>query len=196
MGTGTVDGRTLRYRHRRRELLGAAVEYVLDHGIVDISLRAMATELGVTHATLLRHFSTKDELLAEVIDRVHADFVGALDADPALAAAHSAEELLRAVWRHMCTPREQRQFVLLYELVARATRRPEASGDLRRSIVDDWVGTLAQRLERDGEEAGRARTLATLAVGTVRGLQLDLLLTGNRERVDLAFEEVVRTLSR
>ena len=42
---GRVDGRTLRYQHRRPELLAAATEYVLDNGIGDLSLRDMARAL-------------------------------------------------------------------------------------------------------------------------------------------------------
>ncbi|RZI53447.1 MAG: TetR/AcrR family transcriptional regulator, partial [Pseudonocardia sp.] len=37
MNAERVDGRTLRYQHRRPELLAAATEYVLDHGIGDVS---------------------------------------------------------------------------------------------------------------------------------------------------------------
>jgi DNA-binding transcriptional regulator YbjK len=37
-----IDGRTLRYQHRRSELLDAVGEYVLDHGIATLSLRRVA----------------------------------------------------------------------------------------------------------------------------------------------------------
>ncbi|WP_238395525.1 TetR/AcrR family transcriptional regulator [Mycolicibacterium sp. CBMA 295] len=76
-----VDGRTLRYQHRRPELLAAATEYVLDHGIGDLSLRNMARALGVTHATLLRHFSSKEDLILQVIAKIRSDFTDQLAID-------------------------------------------------------------------------------------------------------------------
>jgi AcrR family transcriptional regulator len=41
MSSERVDGRTLRFQHRRPELLAAATEYVLDHGIAGLSLRRL-----------------------------------------------------------------------------------------------------------------------------------------------------------
>ena len=66
--TPQIDGRVLRYQHRRPQLLAAAVDYVLDHGIADLSLRPMASSLGVTHATLIRHFSSKEALVAALVE--------------------------------------------------------------------------------------------------------------------------------
>jgi hypothetical protein len=37
--------------------------------------------------------------------------------------------------------------------------------------------------------------LATFILATIRGLQLDLLATGEKPRVDAAFEEMLRLLS-
>src|SRR4051794_2612086 len=78
---GHIDGRTLRHQHRRPELVAALVEYVLDNGIADFALRPAANAVGVTHATLIRHFATKEELLTEVVDRVRADLVDSVAAD-------------------------------------------------------------------------------------------------------------------
>ena len=65
-----ADGRTLRHQHRRPELLAGAVEYILDNGVAELTLRPLAEALGVTHATLLRHFGSKEELVKEVITAI------------------------------------------------------------------------------------------------------------------------------
>jgi len=41
----------------------------------------------------------------------------------------------------------------------------------------------------------RARSLATLSLAAMRGLQLDLLATGERARIDAAFREMLRLLA-
>ncbi|QSE95284.1 TetR/AcrR family transcriptional regulator [Rhodococcus pseudokoreensis] len=191
-----MDGRTLRHQHRKPELLAAVTEYVLDHGIGDVSLRPIALTLGITHATLLRHFSSKEELLLQVVGKIHSDFLVRLEHDEDLRAAKSTPEFLRTVWRRLCEPEEQRQFVLLFELVGRAAREPERTGNLVQSIVSDWLIPIEERLTRDGRSPGEVSVLATMVLAQIRGLQLDLLVTGDRARVDKAFDFTVELASR
>lgn len=191
-----VDGRTLRYQHRRPELLAAVTEYVLDHGIGDLSLRDLARGVGVTHATLLRHFSSKEDLLLHVIDRIRSDFADQLANDKELRSARPASELLRATWKRMCEPAEQRQFVLLFELAAKATRDGGRIAELARSGLDEWLSVISAQLVRMGYPPKEADILATLSLAQVRGLQLDLLVTGDRRRVDRAVAALVEMLDR
>lgn len=194
MTTGRVDGRTLRHQHRRPELLAAATEYVLDHGIADFSLRPVASALGVTHATLLRHFSSKDELLLQVVAKIHADFMARLKSDDELRSAQSAYELGQRLWRWLCEPTEQRQFVLLFEIVGRAARGPVREAN--QAVIVDWLTPLEERLVRDGWSADQSTLRATLLLANVRGLQLDLLMTGDRARVDRAFDLALELATR
>ncbi len=191
-----VDGRTLRYQHRRPELLAAATEYVLDHGIGDMSLRDMARALGVTHATLLRHFSSKEDLLLQVIAKIRTDFAQQLADDDQVRAAQPASELLRTTWIRLCEPAEQRQFALLFELVGRATREGGRVAELAQLTIDDWLNIVSEQLSRSGSPPDEADTLATLLLAQVRGLQLDLLLTGDRTRVDRAIEALSAMIDR
>ncbi|WP_241031405.1 TetR/AcrR family transcriptional regulator [Rhodococcus koreensis] len=196
MNAERVDGRTVRYQHRRPELLAAATEYVLDHGIGDVSLRPIAQELGVTHATLLRHFSSKDELLLEVLGKIHAEFRDRQRSDEGLRSAESASGFLRAAWRWLCEPQEQRQFVLLFELVGRTGRQPDRGGRLVQSIINDWLVPIEERLVQDGWLPDEAAVMATLLLAQVRGLQLDLIMTRDRDRIDRAFEAAIELVAR
>jgi AcrR family transcriptional regulator len=191
-----VDGRSLRYQHRRPELLAAATEYVLDNGIGDLSLRDMARALGVTHATLLRHFSSKDDLLLQVIAKIRSDFADQLANDEQLRSARPASELLRRTWKRLCEPTEQRQFVLLFEMAGKATREGGQIAELAQSSLDDWLKVISAQLMRIGYSAKEADTLATMSLAQVRGLQLDLLVTGDRRRVDRAIEALIEMVDR
>ncbi|GAB2687489.1 TetR/AcrR family transcriptional regulator [Nocardia thraciensis] len=189
-GETKPDGRALRFQHRRPELLAAATEYVLDNGVRELSLRPVARALGVSHATLIRHFATKDALVTEVLERIRADFEQHL-LGAELQAVESPAELLRATWRHLCRPREQRQFLVLFELVATAARTPDHVGS---RLVVDWLTVIERELARfDWPTETRSRT-ATFILAQVRGLQLDLITTGDRARVDEAFEAAVAFL--
>ncbi|SPF04549.1 TetR/AcrR family transcriptional regulator [Streptomyces sp. MA5143a] len=187
MSSERVDGRTLRFQHRRPELLTAATEYVLDHGIAGLSLRPVAQALGVTHATLLRHFSSKDELIKCVVEKMRTDLFAQVTADRELKEAGSTAELLRITWRRLCEPKEQRQFLLLFETVASEGWQSGDGGELARSM-DDYVDFISGWLRQDGWAPEDASALATLLLAQIRGLQLDLLVSGDRARVDRAFE--------
>jgi len=187
MSSERVDGRTLRFQHRRPELLAAATEYVLDHGIAGLSLRPVAQALGVTHATLLRHFSSKDELIKCVVEKMRTDLFAQVTADRELQEAGSTAQLLRITWRRLCEPKEQRQFLLLFETVAAKGWQSSDGGELARSM-DDFVDFIAGWLRQDGWVPEDASTLATLLLAQIRGLQLDLLVSGDRARADRAFE--------
>lgn len=196
MNATRVDGRTLRFQHRRPELLAAATEYVLAHGVTDMSLRPVAQALGVTHATLLRHFSSKDELIMRVLDKIRTDLGEQLTGDEEFRAARSSSDLVMAVWQRLCEPREQRQFLLLFELVGHNGWKPDGDRDLAQSIVSAWLDVIAERLGQDGWAPEEASALATLVLAQIRGLQLDLLVTGDRERADRALSLSLRLLER
>jgi len=186
-----MDGRTARFQHRRPELLDAAAEYVLDNGLADLSLRRLAEALGITHATLLRHFSSKDELVLEVAEYIRADFQGRLAGDLDLKPEYSVADLARALWSRLCEPREQRQFRLLFELFG------SSLGDQRltESMIHAWVELMTDRiLVAGGWSQQDSQALATLLLAQFRGLQLDLMLTGERARVDAALEISLRHL--
>lgn len=156
----------------------------------------MARALGVTHATLLRHFSSKEDLLLQVVAKIRADFVDQLANDEQLRSAHPASALLRTTWNRLCEPAEQRQFVLLFELVGRATRDGGRVAELAQSSIDDWLTVISAQLSRIGYPPNDADTLATVLLAQVRGLQLDLLLTGDRRRVDRAIDALIEMVDR
>ncbi|MFI1918634.1 TetR/AcrR family transcriptional regulator [Nocardia sp. NPDC020380] len=187
-----IDGRTLRFQHRRPELLAAATEYVLDNGVRELSLRPAARALGVSHATLIRHFATKEALIAEVLEHIRADFEERLLSEE-LRAVDSPAELLHAAWQHLCRPREQRQFLVLFELVATAARTPDHPVS---ALVTDWLTVIERELLRYHWPAETVSRTATFILAQVRGLQLDLITTGDRERVDEAFAATVEFLMR
>ena len=54
---------------RRAELAEAATDYVLEYGLIGLSLRPMAAALGTSDRMLLYHFGDKDDLIATVIRR-------------------------------------------------------------------------------------------------------------------------------
>jgi AcrR family transcriptional regulator len=188
-----IDGRTLRHQHRRPELLDAAVEYILEHGIAELSLRPMAEELGVSHSTLIRQFETKEALITEVIERIRSDLFNR----PRTPVDNAPlGEVLRATWRRLCEPAERRQFVLLFEVVAMQARDPARFGSLAPMLITDFLGPMEAILRPHGLSRREARNVATCFLAVVRGLQLDLAVSGDQRRVDDAMDRYIDTVTR
>src|SRR4051794_11246311 len=52
---------------KRDDLTEAATDYALAHGLIGLSLRPLAAELGTSDRMLIYHFGSKDELVAAVL---------------------------------------------------------------------------------------------------------------------------------
>lgn len=188
-----VDGRRLRHQHRRPELLAAATEHVLQNGLSGFSLRNVAAAVGVSHASLLRHFSTKDDLLWQILETVRRDFL-AEGLDVAADGPQLPADQLRSLWHRLCEERQQRQFGLLFELVGQSLREQGRLAEFARTLVDDWRAVTKAELERMGCPAVDADDLATLVLAQVRGLQLDLMITQDAERVHAAVDSALSAI--
>ena len=65
----------------RAAFIEAALGYIDQHGVDGLSLRTLGKEMEISHATIYRHFSNKDELIDALID----DQLGAAIADADLS---------------------------------------------------------------------------------------------------------------
>jgi TetR/AcrR family tetracycline transcriptional repressor len=57
-------------RYRRSDIVGRAVDILDQYGLPDLSMRRIASELGLQPSALYHHFGSKQELLAAVADEV------------------------------------------------------------------------------------------------------------------------------
>lgn len=193
MSPEQIDGRRLRYQHRRPELLNVVTDYVLEHGVSDLAIRPLATAIGVSHGTLLHHFGSKENLVAEVIDQLRQRLVaaaGVFEADHPDTDTDTGTDPIarwRRWWRTSMVPEQLPLYRLLFEVYAQAVREPERYERYLRQIVHDSHRLVERMVAADGCPAERAPLVASLVVAQARGLQLDLLATGDQERVDRSF---------
>lgn len=192
----TKDGRALRYRHRRPELLRAVADYVLARGVSNLSLRRVAAAVGVSHAALIGHFSSKDAMIVEALERIAADVVASVD-DFEAVSMPTVEGMLWAIWRFQSDPPQLNHFRVFLEMASSSKYSRCAlvfSGGGETSVqvmANVWLSPVETRLVRDGWGASDAAATATTVVAQLRGLQLDLIMTGDRKRVEEAFALVV-----
>ena len=74
----TAASNTYHHGNLRAELLDTAVEQLRTSSVEDLSLRALAREIGVSQTAPYRHFADKNELLAAMATRGYRELVRAL----------------------------------------------------------------------------------------------------------------------
>ena len=67
-----MPGQKAPEEHRRRDILGAAYEVAVRHGIEALTVRAVAARAAVSHGTVLFHFKRRDQLVSALLDNVLA----------------------------------------------------------------------------------------------------------------------------
>ena len=121
---------------RRDELAEAATDYVLEHGLIGLSLRPLAQALGTSDRMLLYHFRDKDDLVATILRTTTERSVRNLRYLP---LAPSLRTAVLDLWRAETAMPQQRCQRLYVEAAALGLfgREPYAT-QVRRANADWW----------------------------------------------------------
>lgn len=176
---------------RKQDLLEDIVAYLGENGLGDMSLRPLAKQLGTSTYTLTYQFGSKDQLLADAVDFAQARQLGVIGQWAAESPAVSAADLLRRYWEWAGRDANLRIIRMLIEATTLGHSQPFA--EVGQRAVQQWIGALSEALRRDGVKDNVQR-IATQTYATLVGLQVDLIATGDRSRVDRAFEDLCETL--
>ena len=172
---------------RRDVLLDATIQYMLKHGVADLSLRPLAAKVGSKARLLIYHFGSKDALVSEAMivvrDRVQKAFAAMVEN----GRGHTASQIIQAFWRWATAKQNERYLRLFFEVHGLALQKPERYGGYLEGAVTTWVEMMAVVLPARMSLAKR-RALATLAVSSVVGMLLDYLSSGDKKRCAQALE--------
>ena len=169
---------------RRADLLAAFVDYVLENGLADLSLRPAAAALGTSPQILLYHFSSKEELISEAVAaaRGRAIVTLAREIGRSREGATPSETLWR-LWRWFTAKRRAPFMRLFFEVFGLALQHPARFKEFLAS-TSQFFTMVEQSFAGMGFSTEKSRTLATFYVDSLRGMLLDYLLTGNRTRIE------------
>lgn len=173
---------------RKIDLLDEILEYVTEHGLSDLSLRPLANALGTSTYTLTYQFGSKEEMILDLVAHAEAKYLSRMDQ---LDTGTSVETFLGSVF-HDCTAADGLQWsTLLLEVVTMMARDAETFGRFDGAVVRDRVERLTVLLRATGASEAECRTTATNLSATLQGLVIDLMMTGDRERVQSALEKMI-----
>lgn len=109
----------------RARLRDQAADYVLSHGLGDLTLRPLARALKTNARMLVYHFGSREELMREVLDCIREREDARIQAwFQAGKTARTLPQFLRWLWRRLATTRTRPAIRLLFELYALALRNP------------------------------------------------------------------------
>ena len=155
----------------RREVLAEAVtDYVLEHGLIGLSLRPLAAALGTSDRMLLYHFEDKSNLVATAL-RISND--RSVRGIQALPPSPGPREAVRDLWAALSTPEQARCQRLYVEAAALGVLGAEPFASVVGEANGVWLGALADQLVASGIRAGDAGRAARLVEAAFMGLQLD-----------------------
>lgn len=172
---------------RKTELLEAAYAYALEHGLADLSLRPVAAAIGSSPRVLMFLFGNKDGLVKALLARARVDELAMIE--PLHSSATGLSDAVSHVWTWLAAEDHRPLLRLWAEAYARSLVEPDGAwAGFAESTVTDWLAVLAdcQPEHERATECGLVRR--TLALATLRGALLDLLATGDVERVTTAVE--------
>ncbi len=162
---------------KREDLAERATDYALEHGLIGLSLRPLAAELGTSDRMLIYHFGSKDALVAAVLDASCDRSVASIRDLP---ASPSLRQAVLDLWEAFEAPELLRCQRLYVEAAALGLLGREPYAASVRASNEVWIAAVVAHLERSG--AGRrADHLARLIDATFNGILLDQPLDESRE---------------
>jgi AcrR family transcriptional regulator len=168
-------------------------DHLLQHGIARFSLRSAADLVGASARMLVHHFGSKERLLSEALALVRTRQIELFARARAMPVA-AFDRVFRDSWAVLAAEEFRRYFLLNHELLALALREPHRYRAFLKRTTEEWRSGLGGALVARGFSSDDSSAASTMYMAALRGLLLDLAVTGDRERVEKAVEAVAEKL--
>jgi AcrR family transcriptional regulator len=194
--------------NRKPKLTQQIADYLTDQGIVDFSLRSLAGHLGCSTYTLLYRFGTREQLLSEVIEQVEASLRDETRAHMDARVNEKDESdlrvdervrpkvsgLLDSYWDWVLAPANLSRAQLSLEATLLRSRKLAVDPERRAMMTLDWIEFDAGFLRELGVPEDAASEIGTQMNATMVGLFIDLIATGDVDRLTRSERRLSRQL--
>jgi AcrR family transcriptional regulator len=164
---------------RKQQLQTAALGYLLENGLGQLSLRPLAAALGTSPRILMFHFKSKEGLLQGVLEELHLHLVASF-ATIAADGSTKAEVPMKRFWQWAAHKKNLPYLRLLYELQIISVQNPAEYAHHWQKVSLDWQALAFRETQ--------STPLATLCVAVFDGLLLELMSTGDHRRLTRALD--------
>ena len=178
---------------RRDDLAEQATDYVLEHGLIGLSLRPLAAALGTSDRMLIYHFGDKDALVAEVIARSNGRAVEVVRSMP---RARTVRAGVLALWRAYAEPELDRCLRLYIQAAALGV----LGADPYRKVIADtnaeWDRAVRDYLVGSGANPRRAPRIARLVDAALTGFNLAMPVVDDPQQMETPVRDLAATAQR
>ena len=168
---------------RRRDFIAAAYQTIMEEGLANTTVRAVAKKAGYTTGALVHYFADKEELIREALDYFGREVRGRMQSAHRQQTGRAAlrETVLESLPTDKRSASSWRVWLALWY-------HSESSTDMRteeRRRYREWIGRLARMIDESkslGELPASidARAEARTLVALVDGLGVQFLMSSAR----------------
>ena len=148
-------------QENRRKVVHTAARLFREHGIDGVSVADVMAAAGLTHGGFYKHFDSRDELVAEAVERTFAE-----SQEATAAVIDGAEDPLAAFVNWYVSPEHRDNPASGCGVVALGADASRADPRVRAAYTEQVKRYLAQLTQLLGDDAKAAVALSTL-VGAV-----------------------------
>jgi AcrR family transcriptional regulator len=175
----------------RARLRDQAIDYVIAHGLGDLTLRPLAKALKTNARMLVYHFRSREVLMREILKGLREREDARIQSwFRKRKVPRTLPQFLRWYWKRLSVPRARPALRLVFELYANALRDPQKYPGVLEDPLSYWQSLIENAGLSSKSKVDRAE--ATLLLAATRGLLLDLCATGDRMRVGGAIEQLAQ----
>ena len=155
-----IEGPRARYRQQvRDEVQSRAWAQISEAGASALSLKAIATQMGMTAPALYRYYGSRDELLTQLILSTYQEIAELIEAAVDVHSTPGAQltDIAQAL-RRWAVANPQR-YLLLYGTPVPGYHAPPAATDLAQRILDPILAGFAALLDHSADDGSGSVTL-------------------------------------
>ncbi len=178
-----------RANSRHDQLLDALVGDLVQNGVASLSLRPLAQRLGVSTYSLTYHFGDKSAIIRAAVEHLIARQHARLELRIGELANAGPKAAIEAAWSFVCSALAEDR--LLLEIAF--SRDPAIPQIARESVTKTWVEHIAGMLRKSGLPPTMAECEASLIHAALLGFEFDLMISGDRTRIDATVEHFAGT---
>ena len=182
---------------RKDQIVNAAKRLIIKHGSEKLTVRAIANEVRLSEGALYRHFKSKRDILALLVDTIEADLLGDIKTNNIVGDSYS--NILDTILKGHISAIKQRQGIS-FQVIAEIIGMGDKKLNKRVSeIIAKYIDELKDLL-RKGVESGELRKnldldgTALLLFGMIQGLVNIWTLSNYEINLEDSYESSWNTL--
>ena len=157
----------------RRQLLERTRDFILEHGLVDVSLSELGRAIGSNNRMLLYHFGSLHDLLTEAVDEALGGDALSSELAELLRSDAPLAERLGATWARIAATEFRPQLRVFFARFGMGAEAPDRHRHFLLQTREAWVAMVQSVLADEGIPDAHDRAVAIVSLW--RGLQIALL---------------------